>query len=88
MRHAITGLWLLALAACSPESIMTPDECKIEKARKEVTLSIGAPGDTVAAETKYRVTVEDGRVFEITEAEAIAAQADPVAACRELRVRN
>ncbi len=88
----ITAVIIAALVACSPESMvseaMTPDECKIERAQRVVTLSIGAPGDTVPAATTYLVTMQDGREFEISEAEALDAWADPVAACREFGGRE
>lgn len=87
MKH-LCYLALLTLLACSPESILTPEDCKIERVKRVETMTIGAPGDTITSRTSYRVTMADGRTLYITEAEAIAAQADPVAACRELRGRE
>ena len=80
MKKLILALPLLALA-CSPESMLTPDECKVERVRKETTFTIG---EAVTTESSYKVTMQDGRVFYITEEQALAAQADPVKACREL----
>lgn len=80
MKKIILVLPLLALT-CSPESVLTPDECKVEKAQRSETWTIG---ETVTTESNYKVTMQDGRVFYITEEQALAAQADPVKACREL----
>lgn len=85
MKTLIATLSTLALLACSPESILTPEDCKVERVRKETTFTIG---DTPSRESSYRVTMADGKVLYITEAEALAAQADPVAACQELRGRE
>lgn len=88
MKTLTATLSTLALLACSPDSILTPDDCKIERVKRVETMTIGAPGDTITTRASYRVTMEDGRTIYITEAEALAAQADPVAACQELRGRE
>lgn len=85
MTRIIATLTILAIMACSPESILTPEDCKVEKVKRAETWTIG---ETVTTEATYRVTMADGRQFDITEAEALKAQADPVAACQELRERE
>lgn len=81
----ILPLILLFLIACSPESILTPDECKVESIIQEKTYVIDMSGGESEPEPDvYIVTMSNGRKFTLTEQEAIDAMLDPEKACAEI----
>jgi len=75
----------LFAVACSPESMLTPESCRVKSVRRVHTLTIRFDGDTTQAPVadRYIVTMEDGIRFDLSEAEAIEAQQNPERACKE-----